>query len=279
MGKLYVVATPIGNLEDISARALRVLSEVEFIAAEDTRRTGILLSHFGLSTPMRPYHEHNEEAVAQQIVEAIEQDRDVALVSDAGTPQIADPGFRLVRIAHQRGVTVVPIPGASAVTALLSVSGNASHSFVFEGFLSSKAGQRATALQNLAQEQRSLLFYESPHRILASLKAMSQAFGENRELTLARELTKLHEQIVLCTLRDAVRMLEDGQIPTRGEFVVLVSGSATNPMAGMDHRLMMEELLRELPPGKAADIAAKLTGESRKDMYRIALALKQEAPG
>ncbi len=273
MGKLYIVATPIGNLDDMTVRAREVLSDVAFIAAEDTRHTGILLGHLGLDTPMRRYHDFNEEPAAVQILDAIEGGSDVALVSDAGTPQISDPGYRLVRLALQRNVEVVPIPGASALAASLSVSGIPCNRFVFEGFLPSKQRQRHTALAALSRERRSIVFYEAPHRVKAMLQDMADTFGD-REIMLARELTKMHEQLFMGGIDAALQALDSGEIPSRGEFVIMVTGAGDVPLVNAGHEDLMRELSRELPPAKAADIAARLTGEPRKVMYQLALTLK-----
>ncbi len=274
MGKLYVVATPIGNLDDMTIRAQQVLADVALIAAEDTRHTGILLNHFGIKTPMCSYHEHNEESVSSRIVDKMENGIDVALVSDAGTPQISDPGYRLVRLALNRGQAVVPVPGASALTAMLSVSGIPDSRFVFEGFLPAKAGQKKAMLQKLVSETRSMVFYEAPHRIEATLNVMKDVFGTGRQISLARELTKIHEQIFLGTVASALTAMQDGHIPNKGEFVIQVEG-CDEPAFNMEYVPLMRELMRELPPGRAAEVASKLTGEPKNIMYRIALSLKK----
>ncbi|HAK51778.1 MAG TPA: 16S rRNA (cytidine(1402)-2'-O)-methyltransferase [Gammaproteobacteria bacterium] len=276
-GRLYVVATPIGNLEDITTRARRILSSVSYIAAEDTRHTGSLLQHLGVDTPTRSYHDHNEAQVTQKIIADIRKGADIAIVSDAGTPQISDPGFRLVEQAFAGGIEVIPVPGASALSAALSVSGVATSRFVFEGFLPSKKGQRLKALHLIANEPRSMVFYEAPHRILRMLEDMVETLGSDRKITIFRELTKIHEQIFLGSIGAATQALEDGSIPSKGEFVVIVEGNQKEgALADMESEHVMRELIRELPASKAAEIGARLTGEPRKRLYQVALRLKNK---
>ena len=274
-GKLYVVATPIGNLDDITIRAKRVLSNVSYIAAEDTRHTSTLLRHLDINTPTRAYHDHNEVSASEKILVDLEGGYDVALVSDAGTPQVSDPGYRLVKLALDRGVVVVPIPGASALSATLSVSGVANHRFLFEGFLPTRKLQRRNLLNQLAREPRSIVLYEAPHRVAASLADMWAVFGGDRQLTIARELTKIHEQVYVGSIQSAVNAVATGEIPCRGEFVIMVEGLGDSPvLANLDSETVMRELLRELPASKAADVAARLTGESRKSLHQVAVSLK-----
>ena len=276
-GRLYVVATPIGNLEDITTRARRILSSVFYIAAEDTRHTGSLLQHLGVDTPTRSYHDHNEAQVTQKIITDIRKGADIAVVSDAGTPQISDPGFRLVEQALAGGIDVIPVPGASALSAALSVSGVATSRFVFEGFLPSKKGQRLKALHLITNEPRSMVFYEAPHRILGMLEDMVETLGGDRKITIFRELTKIHEQIFLGSLGAATQAVEDGSIPSKGEFVVIVEGNQKEgALADMESEHVMRELIRELPASKAAEIGTRLTGEPRKRLYQVALRLKNK---
>jgi 16S rRNA (cytidine1402-2'-O)-methyltransferase len=220
-GTLYVVATPIGNLEDITQRALRVLREVDLIACEDTRRTRILLAHHGIATPTTSYHEHNQRVRGPELVRRLLDGRSVALVTDAGTPGISDPGFRLVRQARAAGVPVVPVPGPSAVVAVLSAAGVPADRFVFEGFLPPKPGRRINRLRELAALEMTLVLYESPHRILATLEAVAQVFGD-REVVLAREVTKQFEEIVAApAAAHHARLTAAG---VRGEFTLVIPG-------------------------------------------------------
>lgn len=275
-GSLYVVATPIGNLDDISTRACRVLSSVAYIAAEDTRHTGSLLRHLGIDTPMRAYHDHNEVAQSEKIVADLKNGKEVAIVSDAGTPQISDPGYRVVRLALSEGLIVVPIPGASALSSALSVSGVAASRFTFEGFLPAKEQQRQKALMKLSHETRTMVFYEAPHRIAVVINDMQRTFGGDRQLSIARELTKIHEQIFFGSITSAVQALSEGVIPSKGEFVIIVEGASESAVLidpGLEK--VMQTLINELPASRAADVASKLTGESRKSLYEIAVSFKK----
>ncbi|MBS1262800.1 MAG: Ribosomal RNA small subunit methyltransferase I [Calditrichaeota bacterium] len=220
-GRLYVISTPIGNLADISERAVDVLREVDVIAAEDTRHTGRLLERFAIETPMRSYHEHNERRVTAGLLELLREGRSLALVSDAGTPAVSDPGYRLLSAAAENGVAIVPVPGASAVLAALAVSGLPSDRFAFEGFLPKKKG-RATRLAELAGEPRTLVVYESPLRLAGTLADLAAAFGSERRAAVCRELTKLHEQVVRGTLAELARAYETE--PVRGEVTLVVEG-------------------------------------------------------
>lgn len=276
-GVLYVVATPIGNLEDISARARRVLGDVELIAAEDTRHTRTLLSHLGVSTPLLSLHEHNERERLTLIVPRLEAGARIALVSDAGTPLISDPGFALVRECHRRGIRVSPIPGPSALTAALSASGLPTDRFRFEGFLPRTAEARRARLLELATETLTLVFYESAHRIAPSLRDMATTLGGERQAVLARELTKRFETVrasPLGVLAEAVAAEEEQRL---GEMVVLVEGmpaplpDAVSP-AG---RRALSILLDALPVKQAAALAARLTGDAKNALYREALARQQ----
>lgn len=220
-GILYVVSTPIGNLEDITIRALRILKEVDVIAAEDTRRTRILLNHYGIATPVTSYYEYNKRKKGEYIVAFLKEGKKVALVSDAGTPGISDPGFRLVEGAHKEKIPVVPIPGASAIVTALSISGLPSDRFIFEGFLSNKKGKRNSKLHELKDEKRTIAFYESPHRIINTLKAMLEIMGD-REILIGRELTKKFEEVIRGKISYILRELENK--PIKGEFTVVLKG-------------------------------------------------------
>ncbi len=267
-GVLHVVATPIGNLGDLSPRAQEVLRGVAAICAEDTRRSGQLLSHFGISTPLVALHEHNEEAIAQRVVARLLEGESLALVSDAGTPLVSDPGYRLVRAARASGVRVSPVPGACAAIAALSVAGLASDRFAFEGFLPAKATARRERLRQLASEPRTLVFYESSHRIVEALQDFVAAFGASRAAVLARELTKLFETVLdggLAELLDAVQG-DDNQ--RKGEFVLVVEGAGDDADATLaEGRRVYALLSAQMPPSAAARLAAEITGAPRKALY------------
>jgi 16S rRNA (cytidine1402-2'-O)-methyltransferase len=273
-GTLYIVATPIGNLEDLSPRARRMLADVALIAAEDTRHTGRLLSHIGVQTPLKAVHEHNESAVVDSIIAVLEGGASVALVSDAGTPLVSDPGYRLVAEARARGIEVSPIPGPSAVMAAISAAGLPTDRFCFEGFLPAKPKARLDALCSLAHETRTLVFYESVHRIEPMLGDLRRVFGDGRPAFIGRELTKLHEQTVAGTLAQICERLERGEIVRKGEFVVVVGGGEAAGAHAMADDLA-RELAAVLPVRQAAAIVAKLTGARRNEVYRKLLDAKK----
>jgi len=273
-GTLYVVATPIGNLEDLTPRALKTLAEVNLIAAEDTRHTGRLLMHIGCKTRLLALHDHNEEKVVGSIIKKLLDGDSVALVSDAGTPLVSDPGFRLVREAHNSDITVSPIPGASAVTAALSSAGIATDRFCFEGFPPSKQAARKSRLESLANEQRTLVFYESVHRITECIVDMVAVFGEDRQAFIGRELTKMHEQCVQETLGELRRSIEDGSIVSKGEFVIVVAGAAEPQDSPLEVDRLLKALSSHLSAKDAARVAAEATGEKRNALYERLLQLK-----
>jgi len=275
-GTLFVVATPIGNLEDLSPRARQTLAEVDLVAAEDTRHTGRLLSHLGVKTPQFALHEHNEARAAQSLIEQLMDGKSVALVSDAGTPLVSDPGYRLVRAAHANGIAVSPLPGPSAVTAALSVSGLPTDRFGFEGFPPAKTAARCKWLQARAADGRTLLFFEAVHRIAATLADMVDVFGADREAFLGRELTKLHEQCRRATLGELLDEVSNGTIISRGEFVIAVHGAEDNAPSSIDADRLLRELAETLPPKKAAAIAARVTGEKRNALYQRLLDIKSD---
>ena len=267
---LYVVATPIGNLEDISYRAVRILSEVDLVAAEDTRHSALLLSHYSIKSPMQALHEHNEEQVTGRILERISSGQAIALISDAGTPLISDPGYRLVRAAREAGLPVYSVPGPSAVTAALSIAGLPPDHFAFEGFLPSKTAARKKTLEQLCRETRTLVFFESSHRIEAAINNMAEIFGPQRLAAVCRELTKKFETVLRAPLADLGEKLASDKNQTRGEFVIVVSGyeaSADESMA--DAQMMASALLEYLPASQAVRVAAKLDDVSRRDLYRL----------
>ena len=267
-GTLHVVATPIGNLGDLSPRALETLKRVDAICAEDTRHTRQLLAHFGLERPLLALHEHNEGDAAAPLVARLLAGDSLALVSDAGTPLVSDPGFRLVRAARAAGVRVSPVPGPSALVAALSAAGLPSDRFVFEGFLPAKAKARREHLQALAAEPRTMIFYESSHRIEETLADMAMAFGEERPAVVARELTKLFETVLDGGLAGLVRRVREDANQRKGEFVVLVQGApeaADTKVA--EGRRLYARLCEHLPPSTAAKLAADLSGAPRKALY------------
>jgi 16S rRNA (cytidine1402-2'-O)-methyltransferase len=267
-GTLHVVATPIGNLGDLSPRALATLRTVDAICAEDTRRTRQLLAHFGVERPLLALHEHNEGAQAAQLVARLRAGESLALVSDAGTPLVSDPGFRLVRAARAAGIRVSPVPGACALIAALSVAGLPSDRFVFEGFLPAKAGARRERLAQLAGEPRTLLFYESAHRLTGTLDDLCATFGAERPAVLARELTKLFETVLDGTL-GALRATVAAEAEQRkGEFVLLVHGAGDDAQAkAAAGRRLYAKLCEHLSPSTAAKLAAELSGAPRKALY------------
>ena len=267
-GTLWVVATPIGNLGDVSQRAREVLRGVSVIAAEDTRHSWPLLKHLGIATPMTALHEHNERAAVAALLAKLQAGADVALISDAGTPLISDPGFRLVRAAREAGVGVSPVPGACAVIAALSVAGLPSDRFVFEGFLPAKAAARRARLRELANESRTLVLYESSHRIAESCADLCDGFGAGREAMLLRELTKLHETCLGATLGEIAERVANDPEQSLGEFVLVVAGRGEEVDAKLDEGRRVYALLRaELPPAQAAKLAAAISGAPRKELY------------
>lgn len=274
---LYVVATPIGNLADISARAVEVLGSVGAIAAEDTRVTRHLLDHRGISARLIALHEHNEERAARDVLDILATGASVALVSDAGTPAISDPGARLVGLARAAGYVVSPIPGANAAAAAVSVSGFLSPHFLFYGFLPARGGARRTALAALQALPYTLVFYEAPHRVAESVADMAATLGPERRLLFARELTKLFEETHVCALGAAQDWLAANEYRAMGEFVLVVEGAAVSSVTEVvDVEKTLKALLDELPLKQAVALAVKITGGSRNELYQRALELKGE---
>jgi 16S rRNA (cytidine1402-2'-O)-methyltransferase len=275
-GVLYVVATPIGNLEDMSARAARVLASVALIAAEDTRHSARLLDHFGIATKMQPLHEHNEVEQVAALLALLRQGKSIALISDAGTPLVSDPGFRLVQAAQAEGLRVVPVPGACAAIAALSVAGLPTDRFAFEGFSPPKSAARRAAFEALRHETRTLIFYETPHRLAESLDDMRAVFGPARRAVLARELTKQFETVRAAPLGELVAWVSGDDNQQRGESVILVHGAPPAQERGLDAdaERILRILLKELPMKQAAALAAELTGLKKNQLYQYALALK-----
>ncbi|MDR5835345.1 16S rRNA (cytidine(1402)-2'-O)-methyltransferase [Caballeronia sp. LZ034LL] len=276
-GALYVVATPIGNVADITLRALHVLGLADRIAAEDTRNTSQLLARYGISKPSIAVHEHNEKSAAERVIAHLRNGERIACVSDAGTPGISDPGARLVDAVREAGLPVIPLPGASALTTALSAAGAWVKSFAFIGFLPTKAKQRATHLRTLTHHPMALVFYEAPHRIVETVRALAEAFGGERQLLIARELTKLHESLHRCTLAEGPAWLEADANRQRGEFVLVVEGAPDAEDADDAHDGLLGTLLEELSVKSAARIAATLTGASRNVLYERALMLAKRA--
>ena len=279
-GHLYVVATPIGNLGDLSPRALKVLDGVDLVAAEDTRVTGALLAHFGVRKKMLSLHEHNEADAARDVLDQLRKDRSVALVSDAGTPLVSDPGFSLVREARAIGIPVVAVPGPSALLAALSVAGLPTDRFVFEGFLPAREEARRHRLQELAAETRTVILYESTHRIVDTVQALARLLGPERRVCLARELTKLYEESHTAAARDLPAWLRADENRARGEFVLVIEGAPEAADASsFDAQTLLRALLSELPAARAAKVAATLTGRPKRELYEMALQLSADRGG
>ncbi len=274
-GTLFIIATPIGNLGDLSPRARQILTEVELVAAEDTRHTGRLLSHFGIKTPLLALHDHNERDVVAGLITNLQDNLSVALVSDAGTPLISDPGFRLVQAAHRQRIRVSPVPGPSAAVVAMSAAGLPSDRYCFEGFLPAKRKARRDRLIELRTECRSMVFFAAVHRIRDVLEDLADTFGNDREAFIGRELTKMHEQCVAASLGELLVQVDGGAIPSKGEFVIIAGGSRDVPVAAP--ALLAAKLLRELitvlPAKQAVVIVSRVCGLNRNAVYREMLAL------
>ena len=279
-GQLLVVATPIGNLGDISIRAQQALIDADYIAAEDSRNSAKLLNHLDIKKKIVALHEHNERQRSQTIISDCQKGAKVALISDAGTPLISDPGYFLVREALKAGITVVPLPGPCAAIAALSVSGLASDRFIFEGFLPAKSTARESKLETLCGLTSTIIFYESTHRIIDCLESMAKVFGEEREITLAKELTKIHEAVVNGKFRKIIDWLKEQPERKKGEFVILVSGKDKThhtPERAIEDENLMVCLLSELPLKSASKIAAKITSRKKNYFYQLGLDLQQNS--
>jgi 16S rRNA (cytidine1402-2'-O)-methyltransferase len=275
-GVLYIVATPIGNLGDMSHRAVEILANVDLIAAEDTRHSRSLMRHFGIGTPLLPLHEHNEREIKGKIIKRLQQGESIALISDAGTPLISDPGYPLVHECHRLGLRVSPAPGANAAIAALSASGLPTDRFLFEGFLERGQKARLQQLEALREEKRTLVFYESSHRVRDSLKDMERIFGSERPAVLARELTKLYETILFRPLGELGEILDTDPNQSRGEFVLLIAGAEerSGDRLTPEAERLLRILLKELPTKQAAALAAQISGEKKNKLYQFALSLK-----
>ena len=267
-GRLYVVGTPIGNVDDLSPRARDVLAKADIIAAEDTRHTRALLSRIGVESRLIAYHEHNEAERVPSFLKQLERGVSIALVSDAGTPLISDPGWRLVNAAREAGIVVVPIPGPCAAIAALCAAGLPTDHFVFEGFLPRRTAARAERLQSLRAEQRTIVLYEAVHRVAETLAAVRAAFGDDRRAAIARELTKTHEQIATGTLGELAGRL-GASIPLLGEFVLVVAGAPVTAPDESEARRVYALLAAELAPDQALKLTAAVTGVSRNVLYRL----------
>ncbi len=276
-GTLYVVATPIGNLDDITLRAIETLKKVDRIAAEDTRHAAPLLKHFSIEKPMLSIHDFNERERLAIILEYLHEGESVALISDAGTPLISDPGFHLVRYARAEGINIVPIPGPCAAIAALSVAGLPTDKFTFEGFLPAKSEARKNRLELLLHESRTMIFYEAPHRLVSSLQTMREVFGDMRNAVVARELTKLYESVLAMPLSKLVARYEEKPNEQRGEIVILVEGidEEESETKEVMPEKVLDILLSELPLKQAAALASKITGERKNVLYEMALTKKK----
>ena len=267
-GVLYVVATPIGNMQDMTARAIEVLGQVDLIACEDTRRAGLLTGHFAIKTTLLALHDHNEEQAAGGLIKKLRNGQNIALISDAGTPLISDPGYKLLQRVITAGISVVPIPGACALIAALSGAGLPTDRFSFEGFMPHKASGRVRALELLSDQTATLIFYESKHRIMETLDLMLQVLGDRR-CAIARELTKTFEQFYRGRLSQVIEQLKADEKNQLGEFVVMLEGNQNpvNPAQKIE-QVLFDRLLQELPPKKAAHITAEITGADKKALYQ-----------
>ncbi len=274
-GRLFIVATPIGNLGDITERALSVLREADLIAVEDTRHSRTLLQQFGISTPMLAYHDFNEGQQVAKLLERIVNGDDIALISDAGTPLVSDPGYQLVRQAHLTGIKVVPIPGPSAVITALCSAGLASDRFTFEGFLPARSAARKASLIDLQKESRTMVFYEAPHRIVECMVDMLECLGPEREITMARELTKTFETILHTTVGELLEIVRNDANQQKGEIVLVVAGAqAETHLVDPNALHALKVLLAELPLKQACALAAQITGLKKNLLYETALELK-----
>lgn len=277
-GILYVVPTPIGNLDDMVPRAREVLQQVSLIAAEDTRHSRPLMQHFGINTPIIAYHDHNQQAAGENLIARLMAGESIALISDAGTPLVSDPGYRLVDACHSQNITVIPIPGACAAIAALSAAGLASDRFIFEGFLPAKSHARQQRLMALADETRTLMFYEAPHRVRDTVADMREVFGGERTAVLAREITKMFETIKRAPLDELFEFIDKDSNQQRGEIVLLVAGAVKQEGDVSQQSIStLTLLMQELPLKKAAAIAAKLTGERKNALYNLGLELQNKS--
>ena len=278
IGELYLVATPIGDMTDIAPRALGILSTVDIVAVEDKRRSSRLFSHFGIKTPMISYHDHSEEKQVKKIIDELLCGKSVALISDAGTPLIADPGYKLVNAAKDKSIKVSPVPGPCALIAAISASGLPSDRFIFEGFLPSKSIPRIIKIQNISADSRTIIFYEAPHRILETLIDMIKVIGPSRKIVLARELTKTYETFISGTLESVLQVIEKDLNQQKGEIVIVLAGadSSEKKIETQDSKRILSVLLEELPLKQAVSLGSKITGIQKNIFYKLALDLKKQ---
>lgn len=278
VGTLYIIATPIGNLEDISFRALSILNQVNYIAAEDTRQSKKLLSHYDITTRLVSHHKFNERKSEQKLLKDLHIGQDIALISDAGTPLICDPGSGLVKSCHEAGIQVVPVPGPSALITALSASGFSSDKFIFDGFLPEKKSMRRKLFADLLYENKTMVFYETPHRIMATMDDIREIFSENQTVFVARELTKKYETLYYGAVSKIKELLQENESQQKGEFVIIIKGiDEKAPSSEKLNQKVMESLLRELPLKKSASLAAEITGESKNNMYKLGLEIQKKA--
>ena len=278
IGELYLVATPIGDMTDITPRALGILNTVDVVAVEDKRRSSRLFSHFGIKTPMISYHDHSEEKQVKKIIDELLCGKSVALISDAGTPLISDPGYKLVNAAKDKSIKVSPVPGPCALIAAISASGLPSDRFIFEGFLPSKSIPRITKIQNISADSRTIIFYEAPHRILETLIDMIKVIGPSRKIVLARELTKTYETFISGTLESVLEIIEKDLNQQKGEIVIVLAGadSSEEKIETQDSKRILSVLLEELPLKQAVSLGSKITGIQKNIFYKLALDLKKQ---
>ena len=278
IGELYLVATPIGDMTDIAPRALGILSTVDIVAVEDKRRSSRLFSHFGIKTPMISYHDHSAEKQVKKIIDELLCGKSVALISDAGTPLISDPGYKLVNAAKDKSIKVSPVPGPCALIAAISASGLPSDRFIFEGFLPSKSVPRITKIQNISADSRTIIFYEAPHRILETLIDMIKVIGPSRKIVLARELTKTYETFISGTLESVLQIIEKDLNQQKGEIVIVLAGadSSEKKIETQDSKRILSVLLEELPLKQAVSLGSKITGIQKNIFYKLALDLKKQ---
>lgn len=278
-GVLYVIATPIGNLQDISSRAIEKLNEVDLILAEDTRHSKHLLEHFGIKATMHSYHEYNERESVPNLLNLIQQGKSIALISDAGTPLVSDPGFQLVKSAHERNIRIIPVPGPSALITALSIAGIAVDKFIFEGFLPEKTQARKKRMEILADETRTIVFYEAPHRILEFLDDASHIFGDDRTVCLCRELTKIYETIKRDSLKNILTFIRSDRLQQKGEFVIIIAGRENRKIADDTEFLRIINILlkHDVSIKQASAIVAEITGGRKNKIYKLALELSKNA--
>lgn len=278
-GILYVVATPIGNLDDMTPRAISTLQQAGVILAEDTRHSGSLLNKYGITTPAITYHDHNERRLAPQIIERLQSGQNVALISDAGTPLVSDPGYHLVKLARQAQIKVIPIPGACALITALSASGMASDRFCFNGFLPAKSTARINRLEEIKSAVATQIFYEAPHRLVDCIRDMNRILGPEREACIARELTKVYETICSGNLASLDHWLEQEPGQCRGEIVIMVAGNLDQPDSDQEDRRIVAILLEYLPPSQAVAAAVQLTGSKKNRLYQLTQEMLKAQPG